>query len=236
MTRFLAALSGVLLATSVALLEPWIGIPALVFVALGWWLRPLAVCAVLLALGVLAIADAGVLASAATGLVATTYLLNAATVTAPHGVVPTTIPSVAAAVGFAAAAVGAGARPAGGGPNSLPVGGGGGGFGGGRRRRGPRPPAPGLGAAGRAVDRAGTVPPGDPGRRGPARARRPGTGAVRRSLRRRKPIGVGPSMGYPARLNISQSTQIRTRALFGVVPQPEPNSLVYGQRLEFFES
>ncbi|WP_280373080.1 hypothetical protein [Nocardia abscessus] len=111
MTRFLAALSGVLLATSVALLEPWIGIPALVFVALGWWLRPLAVCAVLLALGVLAIADAGVLASAATGLVATTYLLNAATVTAPHGVVPTTIPSVAGAVGFAAAAVGAALVP-----------------------------------------------------------------------------------------------------------------------------
>ncbi|MFE7743841.1 hypothetical protein [Nocardia sp. NPDC057455] len=105
MTKFLAVLSGVLLATSVALLEPWIGVPALVVVGLGWWLRPLAVCAVLLALGVLVIADAGVLASAATGLVATTYLLNAATVTAPHGVVPTTIPSVAGAVGFTAAAV-----------------------------------------------------------------------------------------------------------------------------------
>ncbi|WP_039794764.1 hypothetical protein [Nocardia araoensis] len=105
MTRFLAVLSGVLLVASVALLEPWIGIPALVLVALGWWLRPLAVCAVLLALAVLAIADAGVLACAATGLVATTYLLNAATVTAPHGVVPTTIPSVTGAVGFAAVAV-----------------------------------------------------------------------------------------------------------------------------------
>lgn len=105
MTRFLAVLSGVLLVASVALLEPWIGIPASILVALGWWFRPLAVCAVLLALGVLAIADAGVLASAATGLVATTYLLNAATVTAPHGVVPTTIPSVAGAVGFAAVAV-----------------------------------------------------------------------------------------------------------------------------------
>ncbi|MFI5536047.1 hypothetical protein ACIA5H_06600 [Nocardia sp. NPDC051900] len=105
MTRFLAVLSGVLLVASVALLEPWIGIPALVFVALGWWLRPLAVCAVLLALAVLAVADAGVLASAATGLVATTYLLNAATVTAPHGVVPTTIPSVTGAVGFTAVAV-----------------------------------------------------------------------------------------------------------------------------------
>ncbi|UAK34383.1 hypothetical protein K8O92_11300 [Nocardia asteroides] len=105
MTRFLAVLSGVLLVASVALLEPWIGIPASILVTLGWWFRPLAVCAVLLALGVLAIADAGVLASAATGLVATTYLLNAATVTAPHGVVPTTIPSVAGAVGFAAVAV-----------------------------------------------------------------------------------------------------------------------------------
>ncbi|MBF6467979.1 hypothetical protein IU427_22705 [Nocardia beijingensis] len=111
MTRFLAVLSGVLLAASVALLEPWIGIPALFFVALGWWLRPLAVCAVLLALAVLAIADAGVLASAATGLVATTYLLNAATVTAPHGVVPTTIPSVTGAVGFAAVAVAAALLP-----------------------------------------------------------------------------------------------------------------------------
>ncbi|MGY1973973.1 hypothetical protein [Nocardia gipuzkoensis] len=111
MTRFLAVLSGVLLVASVALLEPWSGLPALLLVALGWWFRPLAVCAVLLALGVLAIADAGVLASAATGLVATTYLLNAATATAPHGVVPTTIPSVAGAVGFAAAAVGAALVP-----------------------------------------------------------------------------------------------------------------------------
>lgn len=111
MTRFLAVLSGVLLVASVALLEPWIGIPAMVFVALGLWLRPLAVCAVLLALVVLALADAGVLASAATGLVATTYLLNAATVTAPHGVVPTTIPSVTGAVGFAAVAVAAAIVP-----------------------------------------------------------------------------------------------------------------------------
>ncbi|MGK8521752.1 hypothetical protein ACRS6B_09445 [Nocardia asteroides] len=111
MTRFLAVLSGVLLVASVALLEPWTGIPALVLVALGWWSRPPAVGAVLLALAVLAIADAGVLASAATGLVATTYLLNAATVTAPHGVVPTTIPSVTGAVGFAAVAVGAALVP-----------------------------------------------------------------------------------------------------------------------------
>ncbi|MBF6299767.1 hypothetical protein IU459_19800 [Nocardia amamiensis] len=111
MTRFLAVLSGVLLVASVALLEPWVGVPALVLVALGWWYRPVAVCAVLLALGLLAVADAGILASAATGLVATTYLLNAATVTAPHGVVPTTIPSVVGAVGFAAVAVGAGLIP-----------------------------------------------------------------------------------------------------------------------------
>ncbi|WP_051022070.1 hypothetical protein [Nocardia pneumoniae] len=111
MTRFLAVLSGVLLVASVALLEPWVGVFALILVALGWWYRPLAVCAVLLALGVLTVADAGLLASAATGLVATTYLLNAATVTAPHGVVPTTIPSVVGAVGFAAIAVGAALIP-----------------------------------------------------------------------------------------------------------------------------
>ncbi|MEV6325065.1 hypothetical protein AB0M45_28380 [Nocardia sp. NPDC051787] len=111
MTRFLAVLSGVLLVASVALLEPLVGVPALILVALGWWYRPPAVCAVLLAAGVLAVADGGVLASAATGLVATTYLLNAATVTAPHGVVPTTIPSVVGAVGFAAVAVGAALIP-----------------------------------------------------------------------------------------------------------------------------
>ncbi|WP_330228136.1 hypothetical protein OHA40_18265 [Nocardia sp. NBC_00508] len=111
MTRFLAVLAGLLLVASVALLEPWVGVPALILVALGWWYRPLAVCAVLLALGVLAFDDAGILASAATGLVATTYLLNAATVTAPHGVVPTTIPSVVGAVGFAVVAVGAGLIP-----------------------------------------------------------------------------------------------------------------------------
>ncbi|QBS42635.1 hypothetical protein [Nocardia sp. CS682] len=111
MTRFLAVLSGVLLVTSVALLEPWAAVPALVVVALGWWFRPCAVLAVLLAVGVLAVANPGVLAAAAMGLVATTYLLNAATVTAPHGVVPTTVPSVAGAVGFAAVAVGAALLP-----------------------------------------------------------------------------------------------------------------------------
>ncbi|MGO4614314.1 hypothetical protein AB4305_08325 [Nocardia sp. 2YAB30] len=111
MTKFLAVLSGVLLVASVALAEPWMGIPALVLVALGWWFRPLAVCAVLLAVAALAVADSGVLAAAATGLVATTYVLNAATVTAPRGVVPTTIPSVVGALGFAAAAVGAALVP-----------------------------------------------------------------------------------------------------------------------------
>lgn len=111
MTRFLAVLSGVLLVTSVALLEPWAALPALVLVALGWWFRPVAVAAVLSAVGVLAVANPGVLAAAATGLVATTYLLNAATVTAPHGVVPTTVPSVTGAVGFAAAGVGAALLP-----------------------------------------------------------------------------------------------------------------------------
>ncbi|WP_433577726.1 hypothetical protein [Nocardia brasiliensis] len=111
MTRFLAVLSGVLLVTSVALLEPWAAGPALVLVALGWWLHPFAVAAVLVAVGVLVVADPGVLAAAAMGLVATAYLLNAATVTAPHGVVPTTVPSVAGAVGFAAVAVGAALVP-----------------------------------------------------------------------------------------------------------------------------
>ncbi|MFC9435479.1 hypothetical protein [Nocardia sp. NPDC057030] len=111
MTRFLAVLSGVLLVTSVALLEPWAAVPALVLIALGWWFRPVAVAAVLLAIGVLAVASPGVLASAAMGLVATTYLLNAATVTAPHGVVPTTVPSVTGAVGFTAVAVGAALLP-----------------------------------------------------------------------------------------------------------------------------
>ncbi|MFR9752858.1 hypothetical protein ACL02S_17740 [Nocardia sp. 004] len=111
MTRFLAVLSGALLATSVALLEPWFGIPAVLLVVLGWWFRLIAVGAVLLAAGVLAVADAGVLAAAATGLVATAYVLNAATVTAPRGVVPTTLPSVLGAIGFTAVAVGAAMVP-----------------------------------------------------------------------------------------------------------------------------
>ncbi|MCP2278331.1 hypothetical protein [Nocardia amikacinitolerans] len=111
MTRFLAVLAGVLLVTSVLLMSPLAAIPALILTAAGWWFRPAAVAAVLVAIGVLAWADTGVLAAAATGLVATTYLLNAATVTAPVGVVPTTLPSVIGAVGFAACAVGAALLP-----------------------------------------------------------------------------------------------------------------------------
>ncbi|QIS01383.1 hypothetical protein F5X71_02815 [Nocardia brasiliensis] len=111
MTRFLAVLSGILLVVSVALPQPLAAMPALVLVVLGWWLRPCAVAAVLVAVGVLVVADTGVLGAAATGLVATAYLLNAATVTAPHGVVPTTMPSVAGAVGFTAVAVGAALIP-----------------------------------------------------------------------------------------------------------------------------
>jgi hypothetical protein len=111
MIRFLAVLSGALLVASVTLMTPWAGIPALILVAAGWWLRLSAVAAILLAIAVLAVADTGVLAAAATGLVATAYLLNAATVSAPVGVVATTVPSVVGAVAFAAAAVGAAMLP-----------------------------------------------------------------------------------------------------------------------------
>ncbi|MEV0298156.1 hypothetical protein [Nocardia sp. NPDC050710] len=111
MTRFLAVLSGALLVGSVMLMAPWAGIPAIVLVVAGWWFRLSAMTAVLLALGVLVFADTGVLASAAAGLVATTYLLNTATVTAPVGVVPTTVPSVAGAVVFTGCAVGAALLP-----------------------------------------------------------------------------------------------------------------------------
>ncbi|MEV4240793.1 MULTISPECIES: hypothetical protein [unclassified Nocardia] len=111
MIRFLAILSGVLLVTSVTLMTPWAGIPAVALVVAGWWFRLPAVGAVLLAIGVLAAADTGVLAAAATGLVATTYLLNTATVSAPVGVVPTTVPSVTGAVAFSAVAVGAALLP-----------------------------------------------------------------------------------------------------------------------------
>ncbi len=111
MIRFLAILSGVLLVASVTLMTPWAGIPAAALVVAGWWFRPPAVAAVLLVIGVLAAADTGVLAAAAAGLVATAYLLNTATVSAPVGVVPTTVPSVSGAVVFAASAVGAALLP-----------------------------------------------------------------------------------------------------------------------------
>ncbi|WP_280452875.1 hypothetical protein [Nocardia cyriacigeorgica] len=111
MIRFLAVLSSVLLIGSVTLMVPWAGLPAIALVAAGWWFRPAAVAAVLLAIGVLAWSDTGVLAAAATGLVATAYLLNTATVTAPVGVVPTTIPSVTGAVAFTVLAAAAALLP-----------------------------------------------------------------------------------------------------------------------------
>ncbi|MEV0250245.1 hypothetical protein AB0H76_26855 [Nocardia sp. NPDC050712] len=111
MTRFLAVLSGLLLILSVALMNPWPALPAVALVVAGWWFRPAAVAAVLLAAGVLACTDPAVLTAAATGLVATTYLLNTATVTAPVGVVPTTVPSVAGAVLFTACATAAAFTP-----------------------------------------------------------------------------------------------------------------------------
>ncbi|ONM47639.1 hypothetical protein [Nocardia donostiensis] len=111
MIRFLAVLSGTLLVAAVTLMTPWAALPAIALVVAGWWFRSAAVAAVLLAVGVLVWADTGVLAAAATGLVATTYLLNTATTTAPHGVVPTTIPSVAGAVTFTAATTGAALLP-----------------------------------------------------------------------------------------------------------------------------
>lgn len=105
MTRFLAVLSGLLLTIAVGIVLPWAAIPVFVTVVAGWWFRSVAVVAVLIALGALAWADTGALAAAGTGLVATTYLLNTATLHAPAGVVPTTLPSVIGALGFAAAAV-----------------------------------------------------------------------------------------------------------------------------------
>lgn len=98
MIRFLALLSGALLVGSIALMLPWAAIPAVISVVAGWWYRYAAVSAVLLAVPVLAWADPGVVAAAATGLVATAYLLNTATATAPVGVVPTSAVSVAGAM------------------------------------------------------------------------------------------------------------------------------------------
>ncbi|WP_040794213.1 hypothetical protein [Nocardia higoensis] len=112
MTRFLAVLAGVLLTAGVALLSAPAALAALVLVVLGWWFRAAAVAAVLLALAVLTFAaDVGAVESAATGLVATAYLLNAATVSAPSGVVPTTLPSVLGAIGFTACAAAAALLP-----------------------------------------------------------------------------------------------------------------------------
>ncbi|WP_024800873.1 hypothetical protein [Nocardia sp. BMG51109] len=107
MTRFLAVLSGLLLTVAVAIVLPWAAIPAVVLVVAGWRRRVCAVAAVFVALAALAWDDTGAPAAAATGLVATTYLLNTATVHAPSGVVPTTLPSVTGALVFAVAAVAA---------------------------------------------------------------------------------------------------------------------------------
>ncbi|MCU1639793.1 MAG: hypothetical protein JWN03_68 [Nocardia sp.] len=113
MTRFLAVLSGLLLTLAVALVEPWAAIPVLIFAVGGWRWRVSAVGAVLVALAVLTLTDTGALVAGAIGLVATTYLLNTATVAAPVGVVPTTIPSVAGALVFTVAAGAATLLPAG---------------------------------------------------------------------------------------------------------------------------
>ncbi|MCX0269919.1 hypothetical protein NLM24_04190 [Nocardia zapadnayensis] len=104
MIKFLAHLSGTLLVLLVALIQPWAAPAAIGLVVVGWWWRWAAVGAVLLVIGVLALSDTGLVAAAAAGLVATAYLLNIATVTAPRGVVPTTLPSVVGAVLWTAAA------------------------------------------------------------------------------------------------------------------------------------
>ncbi|WP_336086701.1 hypothetical protein [Nocardia sp. SSK8] len=104
MIRFLALLAGLLLVAAVALIFPPAGLAALALVIASWWWRPASIGAVLVVIGVLAFAEIGVIAAAATGLVATTYLLNAAVLHAPDGVVPTTIPSVGGAILFTIAA------------------------------------------------------------------------------------------------------------------------------------
>ncbi|HLS77412.1 MAG TPA: hypothetical protein VK083_11530 [Nocardia sp.] len=112
MTRFLAVLAGALLTAAVALVYLPAAAPAAVLVVLGWWFRAAAVAAVLLALAVLSFASGvGAVEAAATGLVATAYLLNAAAVSAPHGVVPTSLPSVLGALGFTAVAAAAALLP-----------------------------------------------------------------------------------------------------------------------------
>ncbi|WP_054816637.1 hypothetical protein [Nocardia arizonensis] len=111
MTKFLAVLAGVMLVLAISLMLPLAGIAAVALVVAGWWWRPCAVAAALLALGVLVLADTGVLAAAAVGLVATTYLLNIASVSAPVGVVPTTVASVAGAAVCTACAAAAALLP-----------------------------------------------------------------------------------------------------------------------------
>ncbi|WP_330183727.1 hypothetical protein OHB26_08930 [Nocardia sp. NBC_01503] len=113
MTRFLAVLAGLLLTLGVALVLPWAAVPTFALAVAGWRWRVSAVGAVLVALAVLAFTDTGALVAGAIGLVATTYLLNTATVSAPVGVVPTTVPSVAGALVFTVAAGAATLLPAG---------------------------------------------------------------------------------------------------------------------------
>ncbi|MFD7844067.1 hypothetical protein ACFV4K_14180 [Nocardia sp. NPDC059764] len=113
MTKFLAVLSGVLLAGAVAVILPWAALPVAVLAAAGWRWRVCAVLAVLAAMAALAWVGTGALVAGGIGLVATTYLLNIATVSAPAGVVPTTIPSVAGALLFTVAAGAATVLPAG---------------------------------------------------------------------------------------------------------------------------
>ncbi|OJF78019.1 hypothetical protein [Nocardia seriolae] len=113
MTKFLAVLSGLLLAAAVAIVLPWAVIPVAVFAVAGWRWRVSTVLAVLSAMAALAWIGTGALVAGGIGLVATTYLLNTATVSAPVGVVPTTVPSVAGALVFTAAAGAATVLPAG---------------------------------------------------------------------------------------------------------------------------
>ncbi|WP_280406548.1 hypothetical protein [Nocardia carnea] len=111
MIKFLAHLSGTLLVLLVALIQPWAAPVAILLVVIGWWWRLSAVGAVLLVIGVLGLSDPGLMAAAAAGLVATTYLLNIAAVKAPRGVVPTTLPSVVGAVLWTGAAGAAAVLP-----------------------------------------------------------------------------------------------------------------------------
>ncbi|GAB0105398.1 hypothetical protein JMUB6875_43770 [Nocardia sp. JMUB6875] len=113
MTRFLAVLSGLLLAVAVAIVLPWAAIPVAGLAVAGWRWRVCAVLAALAAMGVVAWIGTGAVVAGGIGLVVTTYLLNTATVSAPVGVVPTTVPSVAGALVFTVAAGAATVMPAG---------------------------------------------------------------------------------------------------------------------------